>query len=398
MAEKEKEIYNINYDTARLLCQEPFFAALSRRVNKSPSSAIPTAGVRVDPRTDNFEMIYNPDFMGALSDDQKFGVMKHEFYHLIFNHIVSRKPTDLKYAKLWNVAADLAINGFIKSQLPENCCLPGEGDFKNLKPYQASEFYFQELKKMQQKMQNKDFGKGQFDCHEGWVGDGGNEGEASAGKGNATIAKERLRQILRKATEEAAKGGGWGTVSQEIQQYILDFINPRVNWRNMLRYFIKETQKASKFSTPRRINKRYPYLHPGKRCRRQAHVAVAIDESGSVSDELFSLFFSELNGLASLATFTVIPFDHEVITSKVFEWKKGDKKLPTRVASGGTCFNAPTIYVNERNFDGLIILTDMEAPKPVPCRCQRMWMTDIAHGEKPYFQVSKNERLVIIDK
>ena len=43
---------------------------------------------------------------------------------------------------------------------------------------------------------------------------------------------------------------------------------------------------------------------------------------------------------------------------------------------GGTCFDAPTEYVNKNNFDGHIVLTDMGAPKPIPSRVKRMWMTD----------------------
>jgi len=62
---------------------------------------------------------------------------------------------------------------------------------------------------------------------------------------------------------------------------------------------------------------------------------------------------------------------------------------------GGTCFDAPTKYVNEGNFDGHIILTDLMAPKPIASACQRMWMTTKAYAARPYF--STNERIVAID-
>ena len=54
-----------------------------------------------------------------------------------------------------------------------------------------------------------------------------------------------------------------------------------------------------------------------------------------------------------------------------------------------------TKYVNELNFDGHIILTDLCAPKPVASNCQRMWMTTKANAERPYFQT--NERVIAID-
>ena len=44
-----KMAFDLNTHVHRLLCDEPFFAALSRRIDKRSSTAIPTAGVRVNP-------------------------------------------------------------------------------------------------------------------------------------------------------------------------------------------------------------------------------------------------------------------------------------------------------------------------------------------------------------
>ena len=128
---------------------------------------------------------------------------------------------------------------------------------------------------------------------------------------------------------------------------------------------------------------------------RQAKIAISVDQSGSVSDKMLAAFFAELGGLAKFAEFTVIPFDTEVGEDKVFVWKKGQSKAWERVMCGGTCFDAPTKYVNERNFDGHIILTDMCAPKPISSRCQRMWMTDSESARHPYF--STQERVIAIE-
>ena len=180
-----------------------------------------------------------------------------------------------------------------------------------------------------------------------------------------------------------------------MRQKIMDMITPKVDWRKVLRYFIKTSQRSSKRSTVRRINKRFPYTHPGKRVSRTAKIAISIDQSGSVSDAMLAAFFTELSGLAKFATFTVIPFDTEVAEDMVYEWKKGQRKVWERVMCGGTCFNAPTKYVNERQFDGHIVLTDMCAPKPIPSKCQRMWMTDTANARNPYFQTT--ERVIAIE-
>ena len=55
MSDDTNKPFNLNMHTARLLMREPFFAALSRRIDKISTTAIPTAGVRVNPDTAQFE-------------------------------------------------------------------------------------------------------------------------------------------------------------------------------------------------------------------------------------------------------------------------------------------------------------------------------------------------------
>ena len=227
---------------------------------------------------------------------------------------------------------------------------------------------------------------GQFDSHEQWE---------EVDQTTKEIAKERLKDALKKASEEASKSNSWGTVPSAIRKEILDRISGTINWRKVLRYFVKTSQRANKTSTVKRINRRYPYIHPGKKVKRQASIAISIDQSGSVSDAMLACFFAELNKLSDLANFTVIPFDTSVAEDKVYIWKKGEKRIWERVRCGGTCFNAPTEYVNARNFDGHIILTDLEAPKPKASKCQRMWMTTKENAARPYFKT--NERVIAIE-
>ena len=48
--------FDLELQLYSLLKDEPFFASLSRRINKSKTTAIPTAGVRVNPRTGRYEI------------------------------------------------------------------------------------------------------------------------------------------------------------------------------------------------------------------------------------------------------------------------------------------------------------------------------------------------------
>ena len=410
MKEENKE-FDLNMHTARLLMEEPFFAALSRRIDKRASRAIPTAGVMVNEDTSQFEMLYNPEWFAKLSNDERKDVLKHEFYHIIFKHVTDRMPQGVDM-KTWNIAADLAINSHLYN-LPEGGCVPGEGLFKDLPRGESAEWY---LKNMPNFAKNK----GHDDASQESNGDSQDDGQSPSdsnsdgssgnnmpqtlddhsGWGKVSqksrdVANERLKDIVKKAAHEASSQNSWGSVSASVKEKIMDSISTKVDWRKVLRYFVKASQKANKRSSIKRINKRYPYIHSGKKTDRVAKVAVSIDQSGSVDDGMLAMFFAELTSLAEYAEFTVVPFDTQVAEDKVYTWKKGETRKVERVLTGGTCFDAPTKYVNDRSFDGHIVLTDMCAPKPKASKCQRMWMTTRRHASNNYF--STNEKVVVVD-
>ena len=395
--------FDLKLHAYRLLMDEPFFAALSRKVEKRADYNIPTAGVMVNPDSAQFEMIYNPDFFASLPEEQVRGVLKHEFYHLIFDHVTSRKPEGVPHMA-WNVAADLAINSHLQGELPDMACMPGVGPFEDLPLFQTAEWY---LANLPQKEENEagqdgqgegsggepsDENPGSFDDHSGWDDSGQSQEQQAANQ----MAKQRLKEAIKEAAQEAAQSAkGWGSVSGEVKKEIIKRLETKVDWKKVLRYFIKTSQRSHRSASVKRINRRYAYIHPGKKVNRQAKIAVAIDQSGSVSDEMLEAFFGELNKLANLASFTVVPFDTNIDESKVYDWKKGQSKKAERVLCGGTDFEAPTKWANENGVDGLIILTDMEAPKPGRCKAQRLWLTDDRGARQPYFKT--NERVIPIN-
>jgi len=400
--------FDLDLHMYRLLASEPFFAAISRMVHKAPSSVIPTAGVRINKETMQYEMLYNPKFMASLADDHKIGVLIHEFYHLVFDHVGTRLPEG-GMTKMWNIATDLAINGLpgVITRIPKFACIPGHGPFKDYPAEMSADYYYDRLKNdpNQQPKEGEGEGEGEGEDESGKPSNGSGNGDGSGSFDDHTgwgdvpdevkqIAEERLKEIIKNAANEASKSNNWGTVSSTCRKEIMERLRSYIDWRKMLRYFIKATIRADKHSTIRRINKRYPRIHAGSKVQRYANIAISIDQSGSVGDQMLAAFFTELNELASLATFTVVPFDTEVRADLVYVWKKGQRKVWNRVMCGGTDFNAPTKWVNEHGFDGHIVLTDMCAPKPIASKCKRMWITTKENYNNPYFKT--NEIVVAI--
>lgn len=418
--------FNLDEHIIGLLSDEPFFAALSRKLEKVATKSVPTAGVKFNEDRCRFEMYYNPQFLADLHEkDPKFvkGVLLHEFYHIVLLHVTSRLPSG-GMSKKWNIATDMAINSeltnyevdhskesgysVIDSMLPlDSAIIPSAGSFAKYPPCLSAEEYMAMLPDsgdIEEEKSDSEDGEGdgenqgsssssgdqnekQFDDHSDW-------GDSDGTDEKRKIAEERLKESVKEAFVEA-QSKGYGSVSQSMRQTIKEAITPRVNWRSVLRSFVKASQRANRTSTIKRLNRRYAYIHPGRKAQRQAKIAISIDQSGSVSDSMLAAFYSELEKLAQLAEFTIVPFDTEVSTDHIHVWKKGERHEKTRYMCGGTDFNAPTRWVNNNTFDGHIVLTDMEAPKPVPSKCQRMWMTTKQCAERPYFQT--NERVIAIN-
>lgn len=410
----------------KLFTEEPFYAGVMLNIRRYEDYSIPTAAVGYEPKVGRFVLRYNPEFIGGMKTNEALAIFKHEMMHVIFKHVTDRcAPADQYGMQIWNFATDLAINSHLVKELPRftvtkdkkvkewEFIVPGQGMFAKYPPHQSAEWYLQKILSDDdiKKVYVPGPGSGQPGDGDGnsgrqtkdqngvgdMVGDHSEWGNGSENKeSHGQLGKAELNRVLREGKKRAMTQG-WGTVPVSMQEHILAHLEPKIDWRSVLRFFIRGSQRADKYSSFKSYNRRYPYQQPGRRVHRTAKIAIAIDQSGSVSDDLLSKFFGELNSLAKLATFDVVPFDYVVHEDKVFTWKKGSKKHTERVAHGGTNFEAPTSYVNQNKqiYDALIVLTDMGAPKPGPCLVPRLWITEKTY-ENHISEVAGRETAIVI--
>lgn len=410
--------FNLDRHLISFLQDSPFFAELSRHIHKSPTASIPTAAVTFDEKTDELCLWWNPDFFKSLSAWEVRGVLTHEYYHLVFGHLYGRRR---KPAQLWNVATDLAINSIIMSSakssssnrlegerpLPEFCLMPGvfpkhpEGReytaeektamplaevIAKLPPMQASEWYFDKIKdEMKDKGGADGDGEGaggldSFDDHSGW--DGIPEGQQEYVEG-------KVKSIVEKAAKHAdSQANGWGNIPAELVEAIRKSVSTVINWRAVLRQFVGSLVRGGRSTSIKRINKRYPYIHPGVKKGYEAKLLVAIDQSGSVDNNMLAEFFAELGSLTKKVTIDVVPFDTIAQDKDVYTWRKGADVPAKRVRGGGTDFNAPTRLANDAKnrgrWDGLLIMTDGECSAPGPSRIKRGYV--IGKGRELLFK------------
>ena len=219
--------FNLDEHIVSLLRDEPFFAALSRRMEKVATKGVPTAGVKFNEDRCRFEMYYNPEFMNELHEANPTfvkGVLLHEFYHIVLLHVTSRIPGD-RMTKKWNVATDLAINselsnfekdfdspsGYVvqSSMLPlDKALIPSVGPFAKYPPHLSAEEYMGLLPEHEDKNDSEsgDSGDSQSgDSGEQGDGDGnGFDDHSDWGDSDGTdekrkIAEERLKEAVKEA-------------------------------------------------------------------------------------------------------------------------------------------------------------------------------------------------------
>lgn len=392
--------FRLDKHVCRLLQDEPFFAYLSRNCRKVPTVSIPTAGVTV---TDGeIVMFYNPEFFSELTDGEVLFVLIHEFYHLTLKHLGGRRRTP---HRLWNVATDLASNSIIsrhsgKVELPDMALLPGrrpavqkqDGEreeseeektgktladiIADLPTMKSAEWYFD---KIRQEAEENGSSGGMGDDDPFWddldsLDDHGMWDNVSEEDGG--YASEKVKELVRKAVKNADGRNSWGSVPSQTRENIRQIVSKEVDWKALLRQFGGRSRSSGTVSSIKRINKKYPYIHPGRRRRRTSRMVVLIDQSGSVGDRSLELAFGELASCTKLTTITVVPFDTAVNESAMFEWKRGQKVKPIRTNCGGTNFDAVTKWVNanKEKYDGALFITDGYAPKPRACKIKRAWL------------------------
>ena len=140
----------------KLLIKYPTFGSVIANLEFQKSIDIATAG------TDGKVLLYNPKFLGDLSEKQQIFIFAHEVCHVAFEHIFRSEGKD---KRLWNIATDSVINALlIQDGLP---MVEGGVNIPEAINYDAEEMYNKllEEEKKKQEQQSQKGNQGQQDKH-----------------------------------------------------------------------------------------------------------------------------------------------------------------------------------------------------------------------------------------
>lgn len=251
-------------------------------------------------RTNGRDEWYGRKFINELTEKELAFVIAHEASHKMYRHLTTYKKLHEENAMLANGACDYVINLMLQDTDPEQTVI-------TMPRWKSGEKKGEPMGLIDEKYRGMN-SKQVFDLlkqnDDGSGGDGFDEHDwEEATKGMTEQEKRELardidqaiRQGLMAQHKVAGKGRSGG--DRELE----DLLNPKVDWREVLREFVKATCNAKDTSSWRRVNRRYlstgMYM-PSMIGERVGHIVIAVDTSGSVGQQELSEFLGEVKGVA----------------------------------------------------------------------------------------------------
>lgn len=361
----------VSKTTKNLIFKEPFYGLFLIGINKEYNEKIPTAGV--SKHGIGIQLTINPKFYLDLSEDHRFGLIKHELLHIAFGHLITRDKYSDK--KLFNIAADLEINQYIlESNLPEGGLLLSSFPELNLPRKAGTKVYYELLQQAQEdgtspsldNLMDKMDGSSQYD-HSTW-----NDFDELPEADKKLVQKQIEHQLKESAEQTEKRSGNIPGELADLIKRLLHIEPPKFDWKAYLRRFIGNSTVSYTKKLRRKYNKRYSG-NPGLKIKFKNHILVGVDTSGSVNNDELKEFFSELTHMHKTGhKITIAQCDTRLNSVKEFKPRQ-DWEIHGR---GGTSFQPVIDHFNEnkRNYTALIYLTDGEAYSPENCPANTLWV------------------------
>ena len=384
----------------------PFFATLLLNADYEITDEIPTAA------TDGTTLLFNEEWMCSLSEENFNGVLFHEVLHMALGHVERLK--NFSDHNLAQIASDIVVNGIIKDN---GMSVPETGVFNDkLKHLSVQEIYYilQKEKRENKKKFEKDYGKeGEVnqclqkkrDSNSNSNSNSNNEknGEKQSSHSSHESQKkekqnkQKWKDILSKA-HTISKMKNAGLEGAGLSRIFKELLQPTIDWRDVLYRYVTDSRSDFEGYDRRFIHRN---LYLDDLAGSNINIAVFVDTSGSVDEELLSEFVTELTSAISCVPNTtghLYYFDTKLYPQGKIE---DLEKVPEAVGFGGTNFHIITDELNKLYLDNIctktlgIIYTDGYAKVPeTPPETDLLWCISPGGKENEYFNYGEVIRII----
>jgi predicted metal-dependent peptidase len=244
---------------------------------------------------------YGREFIKRLDDKELAFVVLHETLHKAYRHLFTWRKLWEEDAQITNMACDYVINLQLVDMDKDQQLLAmpmHEGKVVGLVDERFRGMNAKQVFDILKEEEPEDgYGAGGgagegIDEHD-W--EGAKELSEEEKKGLAKEIDQAIRQGI--IAHEKLVGKGGGGLNRELE----DLMHPEVDWREVLKEFVRSTCNAKDASSWRRVNRRFlgsDVYMPTLIGEKVGHLVIGIDTSGSVGGKELSEFLSEVQGIA----------------------------------------------------------------------------------------------------
>ena len=401
-----------------------FTVYCSHRLTINPNMQCPL-------RSGQARIEYNPSQVEQLSDTQLKAMLTVEMVRILLKHPYSRQPSGCSGIAL-KMASDMVISpaynmAWTGLAHPDNYGLPVGQHFEwyanrlslmDISPEEgtsdeASYTYKAETANAEQTDTDNTGETGQDEN----LPTDGQDSEQTATNGTSSqngsdasqdytslweedvFMNQELTNIINGTTH-------WGSLPGNMVQLIQKATEGKIDYRNVLRAFRASILSQKRHLTRMRPSRRFGFEQMGSRYEFTTRLLVAVDTSGSVGSNGLARFFRIITTFFKygIQEIDVLMFD-TIVQGKLMTLTEAKKNKQTFEVKGlgGTDFQVPVDYVTEHpDYDGLIILTDGEAPVPeVPTllRTKILWVIDNSESfyKRHYEAFRKTGRVCLME-
>lgn len=354
-----------------------FFGFFSFQMKKSLrfDIASPTA---VNFKSAAYVLYFNPFLYLPLTEDQMKDAIKHDIFHIVSLHLIRAKDVKNMYSKLAiNMAMDVIANMYIKHVPPNAITLQWLNTQLGLflPPFETFEYY---VEKIQSALDNQT----EMPSYEGDIENAPLQLQFNPEKTHDiweesdTLDSSTLQKFTEKYIKAALKGNPPSYLTNILNK--LEQEASSLPWSFYVKKFVGSIA-AERKKTTTRLDRRQPHRLDlrGKLRHHTARLLIALDISGSISDEEFKQALVEI--IEILKNFkhkiTIIECDDNIRCVYPLQTIKDVQERPE--ARGGTLFSPVFSYANQHNIDVLIYFTDGKGEKTLsvtPQRYKVLWV------------------------
>lgn len=346
---------------------------------------------------------FNPEKMKDWNESEIAERLRFEVLRILLGHPYMRQPFKARKGIL-GLASDITLKSLYKdtSTLP----LPSDLIYEKGKCFEE---YYALVRKYVEQKETETYSP-PYEIDGGLLDDGGGGLDDEADMGGDTSEIENMmrpyteaaelweedqlmQESIREKIEQVKRMNQWGSLPGKVVDEILASTIVRIDYRQILSMFRASVLSSSRKLTRMLPSRRYGFEYMGSKRDFTTELLVAIDVSGSVTNEGISQALSIINRFFKygVENIDVIQFDYGLQGEKMTMKKALKDKFKVQ-GRGGTDFQAPIDLFLKDSYDGLIMITDGFAAVPeVPkvFRGNILWLI----YENEWFDISRKQGL-----